>query len=71
MQHHLGHAPMASIGCWRVSKVAAGVAVMIRIEAIRLTTEPLDIRAGTDTILTRSVKVFDAARPYHAHLFAS
>lgn len=44
---------------------------MIRIDAIWLATEPLDMRAGTDTILARVVKVFGAARPNHAYLFAN
>ncbi|CAB3808899.1 IS66 family insertion sequence element accessory protein TnpB [Pararobbsia alpina] len=44
---------------------------MMRIDAMWLATEPLDMRAGTDTILARVVKVFGAARPHHAYLFAN
>ena len=44
---------------------------MIRIEAIWLSVEPLDMRAGTDTALARVVQVFGAARPHHAYLFAN
>lgn len=44
---------------------------MIRIDAIWLASEPLDMRAGTDTALARVVKVFGAARPHHAYLFAN
>jgi transposase len=44
---------------------------VIRIEAIWLATEPLDMRAGTETILARVVKVFGSARPHHAYLFAN
>jgi len=44
---------------------------MIRIEAIWLATAPLDIRAGTNSALARVVKVFGAARPHHAYLFAN
>jgi len=44
---------------------------MIRIDAIWLATEPLDMRAGADTILARVVKVFGSARPQHAYLFAN
>jgi transposase len=47
-----------------------GTAV-IRIDAIWLATDPLDMRAGTDTALARVVKVFGAARPHHAYLFAN
>jgi len=49
---------------------ARGLAV-IRIDAIWLATEPLDMRAGADTALARVVKVFGAARPHHAYLFAN
>ena len=44
---------------------------MIRIDALWLATEPLDMRAGTDTALARVVAVFGAARPHHAYLFAN
>lgn len=36
---------------------------MIRIDAALLAVEPLDMRAGTDTALTRVIKVFGAAHP--------
>ncbi|MCF2134313.1 MULTISPECIES: IS66 family insertion sequence element accessory protein TnpB [Mycetohabitans] len=44
---------------------------MMRIDEIWLATEPIDMRAGIDTILARVVKVFGAARPHHAYLFAN
>ena len=44
---------------------------MIRIEAVWLAAEPLDMRAGTESALARVVKVFGAARPHHACLFAN
>lgn len=44
---------------------------MIRIDEIWLATEPLDMRAGPDTVMARVVKVFGAARPHCAYLFAS
>lgn len=44
---------------------------MIRIEAVWLCVEPMDMRAGTDTTLARVVKVFGAARPHHAYVFAN
>jgi transposase len=44
---------------------------MIRIEAVWLAAEPLDMRAGTESALARVVKVFGAARPHHAYLFAN
>lgn len=49
---------------------ARGVAV-IRIDAIWMATEPLDMRAGAETALARVVKVFGAVRPHHAYLFAN
>jgi transposase len=44
---------------------------MIRIDAIWLSSEPLDMRAGPDTCLARVVKVFGEAEPHHAYLFAN
>jgi transposase len=51
--------------------LAPDLAAVIRIDAIWLSTAPLDMRAGTDTALARVVTVFGAARPYHAYLFAN
>lgn len=36
---------------------------MIRVDAVWLSVEPLDMRAGTETALRRVVAVFGAARP--------
>ena len=44
---------------------------MIRVDAVWLAVEPLDMRAGTDTALARVVQVFGAAHPHHAYLFAN
>jgi transposase len=54
-----------------VRHVAARDAAVIRIEAIWLAVEPLDMRAGTEAALARVVRVFGAARPHHAYLFAN
>ncbi|WP_339527203.1 hypothetical protein [Pseudomonas sp. EL_65y_Pfl2_R96] len=37
---------------------------MIRIDAIWLATEPMDMRAGTETALARVIAVFGAAKPH-------
>ncbi len=44
---------------------------MIRIDQIWLAVEPMDMRAGVETALARVVKVFGAAQPHHAYLFAN
>ena len=44
---------------------------MIRVEAIWLDTVPLDMRAGIDSVLARVVRVFGAAQPHHAYVFAN
>lgn len=44
---------------------------MIRIEALWLAVEPLDMRMGAEAALSRVVAVFGAARPHHAYLFAN
>ena len=44
---------------------------MIRVDAVWMAIEPLDLRAGTEAALTRVVSVFGAARPHHAYLFTN
>lgn len=51
--------------------LAAPVVSVIRLDQIWLAVEPMDMRAGTDTALARVVKVFGAAHPHHAYVFAN
>ena len=44
---------------------------MIRIDSIWLATEPMDMRAGTDTAMARVVAVFGAALPHCAYLLCA
>ena len=44
---------------------------MIRIDAVWIATDPLDMRAGIDSALARVVNVFGAAHPHTAYLFAN
>ena len=44
---------------------------MIRIDAIWLSVDPMDMRAGSDMAMARVVRVFGSARPHHAYLFAN
>ncbi|MDI1251611.1 IS66 family insertion sequence element accessory protein TnpB [Thermomonas sp.] len=44
---------------------------MIRVEAVWLAIDPLDMRSGSEAALARVVHVFGAARPHHAYLFAN
>ena len=44
---------------------------MIRVDAVWLAVDPLDMRAGTDSALARVVQVFGAAHPHTAYLFAN
>ena len=44
---------------------------MIRVDALWLSVMPLDMRAGTETILAQVVQVFGSAQPHHAYLFAN
>lgn len=44
---------------------------MIRIDAVWLAVAPLDMRAGTESVLARVVRVFGEARAHHAYLFAN
>lgn len=44
---------------------------MIRIDAVWLATQSLDMRSGFDSCLARVVTVFGAAHPHSAYLFAN
>lgn len=44
---------------------------MIRIDAVWLAVDPVDMRAGANTLLARMVEVFGAARSHHGYLFAN
>ena len=44
---------------------------MIRVDAVWLSAEPLDMRSGTESALARVVTVFGAALPHRAYLFAN
>jgi transposase len=44
---------------------------MIRIDAVWLATQPLDMRSGFDACLARVITVFGAAHPHSAYLFAN
>jgi transposase len=47
------------------------VAAVIRIDAAWLAVDPVDMRAGPNTLLARVVEVFGAARSHHGYLFAN
>jgi hypothetical protein len=44
---------------------------VIRVEAVWLAVQPLDMRMGAEAALARVVNVFGAARPHHAYMFAN
>ena len=44
---------------------------MIRVDAVWLATQPLDMRSGIDSSLARVVKVFGSANPHTAYIFAN
>jgi transposase len=44
---------------------------VIRVDSVWLAIEPLDMRSGTEAALARVVRVFGAAHPHHAYLFAN
>jgi transposase len=62
---------LANIGGCRIRRLDTRVAALIRIDAVWMAVEPLDMRAGTETALARVVKVFGAAHPHTAYLFAN
>jgi transposase len=44
---------------------------VIRVDALWLAVEPLDLRAGTEAALARVVTVFGSAKPHNAYLFTN
>jgi len=44
---------------------------VLRVEAVWLAVEPLDLRIGMESALARVVAVFGAAHPHHAYLFVA
>jgi transposase len=44
---------------------------MIRIDAMWLAVDPIDMRAGADRLLASVVQVFGAAQAHHGYLFAN
>ncbi len=51
--------------------MAAGLAGVIRVDAVWLAVEPVDLRLGPESALARVVAVFGAAQPHHAYLFTN
>ena len=51
--------------------MAAGVAGMIKIEQYWMAVEPIDMRAGMETVLGKVVSVFGSAKAHHAYLFTN
>lgn len=46
-------------------RLAQGLAAVIRVDALWLATQPVDMRAGTDTLLGRNIAVFGEERWPH------
>jgi len=44
---------------------------VIRIDAVWLAIEPIDMRAGVERLLASVVQVFGAAQAHHGYLFAN
>ena len=44
---------------------------MIRVDALWLAVQPVDMRAGADRLLARVVQVFGAAQAHHGYVFAN
>lgn len=52
-------------------RLAWRVVAVIRIDAVWLAVDPVDMRAGVEGLLARVVQVFGAARSHHGYLFAN
>ena len=65
------HGEMAVLRSRRMRPFCPWTHFVISIDTIWLATEPLDMRAGTETALTRVIVVCGAAQPHCAFLFAN
>jgi transposase len=54
-----------------VRDLDARVSAVIRIDAIWLAVEPVDMRAGADRLLASVVRVFGGAQAHHGYIFAN
>ena len=70
-RRHSHQRGLAGRGSRRIRSLDARAAAVIRIDALWLAIDPLDMRAGTDTALARVVQVFGAAHPHTAYLFTN
>jgi transposase len=52
-------------------RLDARVAQVIRIDAVWLAAQPIDMRTGVDRLLASVVQVFGAAQAHHGYLFAN
>jgi hypothetical protein len=62
---------MAGVGDAAVRDLAARDSALIRVDAVWLAVEPLDMPSGTESALARVVRVFGGAHPHTVHLFAN
>ena len=70
----VGPPPSSSTGRPEIGglrQLAVRAVAVIRIDAMWLASEPVDMRAGADRLLARVVQVFGAARAHHGYLFAN
>jgi transposase len=67
----LHHHELAQRGGRFLRSLDARAAAMIRIDAMWLCVEPLDMRAGADRLMARVVEVFGAAQAHHGYLFGN
>jgi transposase len=51
--------------------LAQSAAAMIRIDAMWLAVQPIDMRSGAERLLAQVVQVFGSAQAHHGYLFAN
>ncbi|MGY2373545.1 IS66 family insertion sequence element accessory protein TnpB [Pseudomonas sp. SDO524_S393] len=62
---------LASGKSCHLHELSSRAVAMIRIGITWLTTEPMDMHAGTGAVSARVISVFGAAQPHYAYLFAN
>lgn len=62
---------LAVLRCFGVRGLAARIPAVIRIDAVWLAVQPIDMRTGVDRLLASVVQVFGAAQAHHGYLFSN
>ena len=70
-RHTRSERGVAAVGGGGLRRLAVRAAAMIRIDALWLCTQPLDMRCGAERLMAHVVHAMGSARAHHGYLFAN